>query len=331
MPLTLLSLPDSVAVAAKPSKSVAQSMVESGASRFQSALVPAQIAALNTAISSNTSSLNQLLESVAVAGVISSIGQPANQDVAGSGLGALLAPVPFKGGITSLAPKSSDALPIASLSDVAIGYPVVSQSEVSSPVFNLGQKLVSTQATGPETNFIDLSLVPLGTPVAFTQLSDPQSRVTVIDGNATTVRIADFKLAPGLPEMFINTNLATLNLAVPTTSLSTLGTAERIDFKVTGIEISSGITVSGTADAPSTTLLLAGDRANTQAVSTSLSSLTGPSMAAEMLAVNFAGEFTPLFLAELSSIPAGELQIRLVGTVAFTETDILPGTLILGG
>jgi hypothetical protein len=307
-------------------------MVESGVSRFQSSLVPAQIAALNTAITSNTSSLNQLLESVAVAGVISSIGYPANQDMTASGSNPMVAATPFKVG-ASLTQKPADALPIASLSDMAIGYPIVSQGEMSSPVFNLGQKLLSTQTTGPETNFIDLSLVPLGTPVAITQLSDAQSRVTVIDGNATTVRIADFKLAPGLPEMFINTNLATLNLAVPSTSLSTLSTAERIDFKVTGIEISAGITVSGTADAPNTTLLLAGDRANAQAVSTSLSSLTSPSMAAEInaLAVNFGGEFTPLFLAELSSIPAGELQIRLVGTVAVTETDILPGTLILGG
>jgi hypothetical protein len=155
----------------------------------------------------------------------------------------------------------------------------------------------------------------------------------VIDGNTTTVRIADFKLAPGLPEMLINTNLATLNLAAPTASLGTLTSPERIDFKVTGIEISSGITVSGTADAPGTTLLLAGDRANAPAVTTNLSSITSPSIAAEMnaLSVNFASEFTPLFLAELSSMPAGELQIRLVGTVAFADAEALPGTLILGG
>jgi hypothetical protein len=306
MPLTLSSLPDSVDVAAKQSKTLSHPMVEAGISRFQSSLVPAQIAALNTAITSNTSSLNQLLESVAVAGVISSIGHPANQDVAGPGLGAMVAAMPLKDA-PPIVQHLSNALPIVSLSDVAIGYPVLSQVEITSPAFNLGQRLVSTQANGSDTSFIDLSLVPLGTPVAITQLSDAQNRVTVIDGNATTVRIADFKLAPGLPELFINTNLATLNLAVPTTSLSTLNSPERIDFKVTGIEIGSGITVSGTADA----------------------SVAAVEMNA--IAVNFASEITPLFLAELSNIPAGELQIRLLGTVTFTDEAIIPGTLILGG
>jgi len=323
----------SIDAAAKPSKSFVQPIVESGASRFQSSLVPAQIAALNTAISSNTFSLNQLLESVAVAGVISSIGQPANQDAAGSGLSSLVANVPLKGDSTSLTHKLSDVVPIASLSDVPIGYPAISHGEITSQVFNLGQMLISMQAPRPETKFIDLSLVPLGTPVAITQLSDAQNRMTVIDDNATTVRIADFKLAPGLPEMFINTNLATLNLAVPTASLNALRPPERIDFKVTGIEISSGITVSGTADAPGATLLLAGDRVGAQAVTTNLSSVISSSIVAEMnaLTVNFASEFMPQFLAELGSIPAGELQIRLIGAAAFADAEVLPSTLILGG
>jgi hypothetical protein len=64
-----------------------------------------------------------------------------------------------------------------------------------------------------------------------------------------------------------------------------------------------------------------------------LSEITNASFAADMnaIAVNFAEELTPLFLAELGSAPAGEIQIRLTGTVTYADADIPPGTLILGG
>lgn len=350
MPITLLNSINYVELAPKGAKLSAQAPADSGNMRFQSPLVQPQMATLNTAIATNGFSLHQMLDTIAVLGVITTIGQPpANQDYVASNATAALAPKANSGALVSeFAPQKmtpstgqsvADALPISSLSDLAIGYPAATQGDAPSPTLNFGQGLYNTQLSSTEASFIDLSLMPLGTPVVISQLPNAQVKMTVIDGTATAVRIADFKSAQSLPDSYINTNLATLNLATPASAQTLVatptapGTPGRVDMQpAAGIEISTGITVSGTADGSSVTLLLSGDRANLQTASMAASSLSNSSFAAEMnaLAGNFAGEFTPLFLAELSNAPAGDLQIRLIATVSVADADMAAGISVFG-
>lgn len=336
MPVTLLSLPSNLELA-KPSKTAVQTAAEAGTTRYQSPVVAPQVASLNSAISSNGFALNQVLDSVAVAGVISTIGQPVHAEQ-----GSLISPkanssavvdASLQKSLSTFAQTASNAQPISSLAEVAIGYPARSAVEFVNPALQVAQRLSEIQVAASETQAIDLSLMSLGAPVSITPPTDGPAKITVINSAATPVRIVDFKVAQTLPDSFVNTNLANLNLALPTATVTSLSSTERVDFTVTGIEISSGITVSGTADGPSITLLVAGDRASNSPARMNLSEITNANFAADMnaIAVNFAAELTPLFLAELGSAPAGEFQIRLTGTVSYADADIPPGTLILGG
>lgn len=336
MPVTLLSLPSNLEVA-KPSKTAAQTGAEAGVTRYPSTVIAPQVASLNSAISSNGFALNQVLDSVAVAGVISTIGQPAHAEQA-----SLISPKENSNAVAdgtlhksllSFAQTASNAQPISSLAEVAIGYPARSSVEFVNPAFQAAQRLSEIQVAVSETQAIDLSLMSLGATVSITSPSDGLVKITVINSATTPVRIIDFKLAQTLPDSFVNANLANLNLAIPTATVTSISSNERVDFTVTGIETSSGITVSGIADGPSITLLVAGDRASNSPARINLSEITNANFAADMnaIAANFAAELTPLFLAELGSVPAGEFQIRLTGTVTYADADIPPGTLILGG
>jgi hypothetical protein len=312
---------------------LAQQSAENVLLRLQAAIVPAQVASLNAAVAPNGMVMSSLLDAVAMAGVISTIGQTLPTDYAAAP-NALTQEAPAPHSLSAVAKTVSSVLPISSLSDVVIGQLAQHESAAVSS-FNLAQQISMTQSAAKETQLIDLSTLPLGAPVAIASPSNAQPSITVIDGIAGTVRVADFRPVASANEVFLNPNLSTLNLGASAQALAPLSLGNKVEFTVTGIELSTGITVSGTADPANVTLLVSADLA-TAARSTgavSLSAIGNEISPANLSALELllASELTPLFLAELGSVPASDVQVRLTGVVSFTDAEIPPGTLILGG
>ena len=248
---------DSLLKSSKTPLSASQA-AEGNLARLQSPIVPAQVASLSTPLPTGIL-LSNLGDAVALAGVISTIGQPANQSYDASVLSqesiqaqANAEEKLSKDVLGILASTSSTALPISSLSDIVIGH-----NQIAPADSNVAQGLASF-ASANAAGVIDLSILPPGSPVLITELSDAGSAVTVINDALGNVRIADFKQVDTVSETFINTGLGVMTVITPATNVSSLSLSGKVEFTATGIEVTSGITVSGESDSSNVALYITG-------------------------------------------------------------------------
>ena len=232
--------------------------------RFQAPVVPAQVAVLNDAVAPMGIVLGTILDSVALAGLISTIGEPANQryltseKVAESALSAQrIAEQTLSHEMQSLlASASGTVLPISSLADSVLGQKLVQAPVIQDPTAAM---VDAPRAPGADTNLVNLSLVnPVPAPVTMVKPSENATAITVIGESAGNVRIADFKQANLVSETFINTGLGVLTISMPATNVSSLSLSGKVEFTATGMEVTSGITVSGESDVSNVTLFITG-------------------------------------------------------------------------
>lgn len=248
---------DSLLKSSKTSSS-ASLAAENMLARLQAPVVPAQIASLSTPLPTGIV-LSNLIDNVALAGVISTIGQPANQPLVSElNNDSLFAAQTAaeeklsKDVLGALANSSSNVLPISSLSDAVMAHQpaIAPENAVAIGAAPVG---FSNQAA-----MIDLSTLPAGAPVVITKLSEDGSAVTVIHETSGNVRIADFAQADVVSETFINTGLGVLTVTTPATKVSSLSLSGNVEFTATGIEVTSGITVSGESDSSDVALYITG-------------------------------------------------------------------------
>lgn len=252
---------DSVLKSSRAPSSNSQ-VAESMLSRLQAPVVPAQVASLSVPLPTGIV-LSNLVDNVALAGVISTIGQPANQPfVAQEGNAELLAvsqpnfEEKFSKEILGVIGKSaSQILPITSLSDGAFTQ---AQPRIEDGVVAIGMLSNSVAGSAEAAEPVDLSLLPPGTPVVITQLSNDGPAVTMIHNGVGNVQITDFKQVDVVSQTFINTGLGVLTVTTPATNVSSLSLSGKVEFTATGIEVTSGITVSGESDSSNVTLYITG-------------------------------------------------------------------------
>ncbi|MBU3587830.1 hypothetical protein ICN30_08285 [Polynucleobacter sp. 31A-FELB] len=255
---------DSLLKSSKASLSTSASS-EALLARLQAPVVPAQIATLSTPLPAGIILAN-LVDSTALAGVISTIGQPANQPLmnAASNKAAEVAQANSQEKLgqdmlSLLANTVSNPLPILSLAEVAVG-----QAHVALPP-ELAKPIEAPLATvNADLLVTDLSILPPGEPVMITKLSEGKTAVTVIAQAEGNVRIADFKYTEAVSETFINTGLGTLTVTTPATNVSSLSLSGNVEFVATGIEVTSGITVSGGLNSSNVTLFITGGASSSQ-------------------------------------------------------------------
>ena len=245
----------------KPSKNSAalQKNADGVPVRLQAPVVPAQTAVLNEAVAPIGTVLSSILDSVALAGVVSVIGQPVMTDYsrqpANQNL-ALLDETIAKNALSALANTSNTILPISSLSD---GAAPLASTLVE---LNLGALKLN-----PAFQVIDLSdafLLVQATPKSLKDLSNSNTPVTVIDGSKDNVQIPDYVPSGAVSETFINTGLGKLTIITPATAVASLTLSGEVEFTATGMEVTSGITVSGQSDSSNVVLYITGgaNRAN---------------------------------------------------------------------
>lgn len=229
--------------------------------RLQAPVVPAQLAVLNDAVAPMGIVRSTILDSVASAGLITSIGQPANQANMVSEKTAqatFLAEQSVEQKLSYdiqalLASASSSALPISSLADTVLG---VKQTPVAQEMAVMADGL---RAPIAELNVINLSLAnPVAAPVTIAKPTEGATAITVIGETAGNVRIVDFKQAGLVSETFVNTGLGVLTINMPATNVSSLSLSGKVEFTATGMEVTSGITVSGESDVSNVTLFITG-------------------------------------------------------------------------
>ena len=229
--------------------------------RIAAPVVPAQVAVLNEAVAPVGTVMSNLMDSVVLAGVVSSIGQPvpvdytresANQNI------ALLDETIAKNALTVLANTTNAILPISSLSDGTAPAP-------SAPAeFNL----VGAPKLATAFGALDLSdafLASQSAPTVIQDLSHGSVSITVIDGSNDNVQITDFVPPQTVSETFINTGLGKLTIITPATSVASLSLVGNVEFTATNMEVTSGITVSGDADASNVVLYITGGASKTNA------------------------------------------------------------------
>lgn len=228
-----------------PSASTAS---ENMLARLQAPVVPALTATLSAPLPTGIV-LSNLMDNVALAGVISTIGQPANQPLSSEAANASRSVAQHsvedklnKDALALLVNELPNALPILSLSDFAIAQ----------------QPVVAPIPFSNQTNLIDLSTLPAVAPVVITRLSDAGKAVTVINETSGNVRITDFQHLDVVSETFINTGLGVLTVTTPATKVSSLSLSGKVEFTATGIEVTSGITVSGESDSSDVALYITG-------------------------------------------------------------------------
>lgn len=257
---------DSLLKSSKASLSTSASS-EALLARLQAPVVPAQIATLSTPLPAGFMLAN-LVDSTALAGVISTIGQPANQPLMNSAASNKEAAEVSQANsqeklgqdmLSLLANTVSNPLPIFSLSDVAVGQANVSlPPELAMPIE------APLAAVTADLLVTDLSILPPGEPVMITKLSEGKAAVTVIAQAEGNVRIADFKYTEAVSETFINTGLGTLTVTTPATNVSSLSLSGNVEFLATGIEVTSGITVSGGLNSSNVALFITGGASSSQ-------------------------------------------------------------------
>lgn len=246
----------------KPSKvSVSpQRAAENMLARLQAPVVPAQTALLSEAVAPTGLILSSIADSIAVAGLVSTIGQPVSADFAiqAANEAVLLSQAQAeeaisKNALSILANTATTALPISSLSDAFVNQQAA-QSHLNLALGASGAPL-QNQALNQS---IDLSLLPPGAPVLITQLSSDASAVTVIDSAQGNIQISDFAPSQVINETFVNTGLGTLTVITPATNVATLSLTGNVEFIGTAMEVTSGITVSGQVDASNVVLYITG-------------------------------------------------------------------------
>jgi len=231
-----------------------QKSAESPLARMQSTFVPAQIAALNEAIVPAGIVLSNMMDSVVIAGVVSSIGQPAEFDSARNAANQMTAQFDdaiAKNALSILANTPTPIVPISSLSDG-----VIAQSSLT-PDVNLTAPsfIASAQLVDLSEAFVALQNVP----GLIQNLSNNGLAITVIDSANENVQVPDFVPAKTvISETFVNTGLGKLTVITPATAVVSLSLSGNVEFTATGMEVTSGITVSGEADASDVVLYITG-------------------------------------------------------------------------
>ena len=231
-----------------------QKSAESPLARVQSTFMPAQIAALNEAIIPTGIVLSNMMDSVVVSGVVSSIGQPAPFDVARNAanqMSAQLDDAIAKSTLSVLANTVNNIVPISSLSDASTAHGALAS--------DVNLAAVSTMAP---TQLVDLSeafLALQSVPTQIQHLSNNGLAITVIDSTKENVQVPDFVPAKTtISETFVNTGLGKLTIITPATSVASLSLSGNVEFTATGMEVTSGITVSGQADTSDVVLYITG-------------------------------------------------------------------------
>jgi hypothetical protein len=256
-----------------PKNSVAlQKGAESPLARVQTTFVPVQIAALNEAIAPVGMVLSNMMDSVVIAGVVSSIGQPAPFDVARNAANQMTAQLDdtiAKSALSILANTVNNIVPISSLSDAS-----TAQGALTSDM-----NLAATSTIAP-TQLVDFSeafLALQNVPTQIQHLSTNGLAITVIDSTKENVQVPDFVPAKtSISETFVNTGLGKLTIITPATSVTSLslsGNVEfitpatsvtslslsgNVEFTATSMEVTTGITVSGQADTSDVVLYITG-------------------------------------------------------------------------
>jgi hypothetical protein len=238
-----------------PKNSVAlQKGSESSLARVQTTFVPVQIAALNEAIAPVGMVLSNLMDSVVIAGVVSSIGQPAEFDVTRNAANQMTAQADeaiAKNALSILANTANNAVPISSLSDG-----VIAQGSLTA---DLNLAAPSTIAPTQLLNLSEAFLALQNVPTQIQQLSNNGLSVTVIDTTKENVQVPDFVPAKtSISETFVNTGLGKLTIITPATSVTSLSLSGNVEFIATGMEVTTGITVSGQADTSDVVLYITG-------------------------------------------------------------------------
>jgi len=236
-----------------------QRTAENMLGRLQAPVVPAQPALLTEAVSPTGLILSNIADSVAVAGLVSSIGQLEKVDFAVQAANEVMRlsqaqaeEAINKNALSILANSATSVLSISSLSDPLSDQQVQGHLNLASGApGNLLENQTPNQV-------IDLSLLPAGAPVLITQLSEDESAVTVIGNVQGNIHINDFVPTRVVNETFINTGLGVLTVITPATNVSSLSLTGNVQFTATAMEVATGITVSGEADNSNVVLYITG-------------------------------------------------------------------------
>jgi hypothetical protein len=195
-----------------------------------------------------------MMDAVVIAGIVSSIGQPAEVDYsrnAANQMTAQLDETIAKNALSILASTATQIVPIASLSDGALA-PSTLTPDVNA----------SAPSLLPQTPFVNLSdafLAMQNVPIQIQNLASDGLSITVIDSTKETVQVPDFTPAKTVvSETFVNTGLGKLTIITPATSVASLSLSGNVEFTATGMEVTSGITVSGQADTSDVVLYITG-------------------------------------------------------------------------
>ena len=203
--------------------------------------------------------LTGILDSLVLPNAINAIGQVVDQRSTLSAIDAnLMAPPPAydqvgldQKALENLANSTSNVLLISGLTELSANTVLAQEYSAASTL--------KPAALAIDPAFIDLSLLPASAPVLITQLSSGgESVITVIDEVEGSMYIADYRLAQAVSETFINTGLGTLTVTTPATVLSTLSLSGKVEFVGAGMEVTTGITVSGTTDSSDVALYIHG-------------------------------------------------------------------------
>ena len=262
---------DAEQFAPKSSKSplASSTLIEVNGVRPPSApVVPAPIATLAGGFTPSGLILGEIADSIASISLITNLGLPvsqafitqaANEEVLNSNalIGSLEAY--SQNVLNNLSELSAAPIAIANLSDLTIDQslaPIASEANLSGPIF--------VPAGAPlDRAAIDVStLQSYIAPVVITALSD--SAVMVIDSAGGNVQINDFVAPQAVVESFINTGTGTLTVTTAATHLASLSLSGNIAFTAIADEVTSGITVSGEADAANVVLFLMGGARSAQ-------------------------------------------------------------------
>jgi hypothetical protein len=235
---------------------------------LQSSFIPAQIISLGAPMVSPVNLpagviSSSLMDSLALSCAIESIGQAVNDEriLSSQTLTPLVESSAKAAEINTstleiLAKSSKNILAISSLAELGAGQMHLQETNSLFPIQNMGANALPAK----ELSSMDMSLLPAGKPVMISQSSAGEnSSVTLINKTDTKVKISDFRAEQAEIHTFINTGLGTLIVTTPTTNLTSLSLTGKVEFIATGMEVDTGITVSGAVDSSGIVLYILGD------------------------------------------------------------------------
>ena len=256
----------------KPSNGALAPLADAAWTRLPTSVnVPSQVAVLAGSSVSSPLTLASLVDSIATAGLVSTVALPLTGEYAPSaanedGVNALVGVVqaPSKAALAIIPESSNTIVPITSLSEGALvqgGSPQPSLPEMPS----LLDTIPSAPLVAPKS-IVDASAIAptIVSPSAFSSSIAPVL-ITVITDNELNVLSsanASMNLGDVAPRAsvahYVNTGTDTLTVSTTGTHLTTLTLTGPIAFTAAADEISTGITVSALADPGDVTLYLAG-------------------------------------------------------------------------